>query len=191
MAAPLSGGAIDPVRRQRLAVPRGVAVSRLIAALAVMAVAVAGCGSLLAAQVPVAKFSSAQLQFTAKTLDGHDFRGESLLGKPAVLWFWSPWCPVCQREAPMVGRAAATHPAVTFVGVAGQDQISAMRDFVDKYPVRGFTELSDTDGAVWAKFGVTNQPVFAFVRSDGSGDVVKTRLSESDLTQRIAGLTGR
>src|SRR6516225_12305011 len=74
----------------------------------------------------------AQLQFTAKTVDGQDFSGQSLLGKPAVLWFWAPWCPVCQGEAPMVGRMATAHPAVRFVGVAGLDRLPAMQQFVAK-----------------------------------------------------------
>jgi thiol-disulfide isomerase/thioredoxin len=129
-----------------------------------------------------------QLQFTAKTVDGDDFNGQSLLGKPAVLWFWAPWCPVCQSEAPGIGQIAATHPAVTFVGVAGLDQLTAMQQFVAEYPVKGFTNLADTEGLVWAKFGVTHQPAFAFIRADGGITVVKGGLSEPDLDQRVAGL---
>jgi thiol-disulfide isomerase/thioredoxin len=133
----------------------------------------------------------AELQFTAKTLGGQDFSGESLLGKPAVLWFWAPWCPVCQREAPLVGKVAGANPGVTFVGVAAQDQIPAMQKFVAEYPVGGFTHLADTDGAVWAKFGVTSQPAYAFITADGGIDVVKGSLSESQLTERVGALSGR
>lgn len=111
------------------------------------------------------------------------------MGKPAVLWFWTPWCPTCQGEAPMVGRVAAAHPGVTFVGVAGQDQVPAMKEFVDKFKVEGFAELADTGGMVWAKFGVTRQPAFAFVHPDGSVDVVKGPLSEPDLTERVTALS--
>lgn len=131
----------------------------------------------------------AQLQFTAKTVDGRDFSGESLLGKPAVLWFWAPWCPICQREAPMVGQIADAHADVTFVGVAALDQLPAMQQFINTYPVKGFTQLADTDAAVWAKFGVTQQPAYAFVRADGSVDVVKGSLSRDELTQRVTALT--
>lgn len=133
----------------------------------------------------------AQLQFTAKTLDGKDFAGSSLLGKPAVLWFWAPWCPTCQREAPMMGRLAHAHPAVVFVGVASASQPPAMQKFVEKYPVKSFVHLADTSGAVWAKFGVTNQPAFAFVNPDGHIDVVKGPMSETELAQRLDALTTR
>jgi thiol-disulfide isomerase/thioredoxin len=170
---------------------------RLIAALAVAGLIIAACASQSGSKPSAAPAAAstaavpAQLQFTAKTLDGQDFRGQSLLGKPAVLWFWAPWCPVCQREAPMVGQVAAAHPAVTFVGVAALDQVPAMREFVDKYPVKGFTHLADTDQTVWAKFGVTHQPAYAFIRADGSVDVVKGSLPEPDLTERVTALSNQ
>jgi thiol-disulfide isomerase/thioredoxin len=130
----------------------------------------------------------AQLQFTAKTVDGQDFSGESVLGRRTVFWFWAPWCPTCQREAPMVGQLADAHPDVTFVGVAAFDQLPAIQEFVDEYPVKGFTHLADTEGAVWAKFGVTHQPAYAFVSANGNIDVVKGSLSEAALTERVTSL---
>jgi thiol-disulfide isomerase/thioredoxin len=163
-------------------------------ALVVVAALVASCashsGTRLAAAPPAAtSVIPAQLQFSAKTVDGKDFSGQSLFGKPAVLWFWAPWCPVCRGEAPSVGQIAATHPAVTFVGVAGLDQLPAMQQFVTQYPVGGFTHLADTDGAVWAKFGVTHQPAYAFISPDGRIDVVKGPLSAPDLTARVTALS--
>jgi thiol-disulfide isomerase/thioredoxin len=173
---------------------------RLIAALAVAAALVAACGSQSyreSSPAPVATTAAtasptltdasvpAELQFTANTVDGREFSGESLLGKPAVLWFWAPWCPTCQREAPMVGQIADANPAVTFVGVAALDQLPAMQQFVAEYPVNGFAHLADTDGGVWAKFGVTHQPAYAFVDADGHVDVFRGSLSEAELTERV------
>ncbi len=177
---------------------------RLLTLLVALVLVVAACGSGSNAQpaaaptVPATASPSgpgahppvpAQLQFTATTLDGRPFAGDSLLGKPAVLWFWAPWCPTCRGEAPMVGKVAAAHPAVTFVGVAARDQPSAMQAFVDKYHLNAVTELADTDGAVWAKFGVVAQPAFAFVGPTGSVEVVEGPLSEPELTARVTALT--
>jgi thiol-disulfide isomerase/thioredoxin len=179
---------------------------RLIASLAVAAVVLAACGSepgpepsaapaatpaTAASQAPADDAVPAQLQFSARTVDGQEFTGASLLGKPAVLWFWAPWCPTCQREAPMVGQIAEANPAVTFVGVAALDQLPAMQEFVDTYPVNGFSHLADTDGAVWAKFGVTHQPAYAFVGADGSIDVARGSLSEAELTERVTALSSQ
>ncbi len=164
---------------------------------------VAGCGgtggnsaSVTPSAAPEASSASSsaaavpeQLNFTAKTVNGPDFSGSTLAGKPAVLWFWAPWCPTCQREAPDVAKTARANPAVTFVGVAALDQLPAMQEFVDKYDVGFFTNIADVDGAVWQRFGVTAQPAFAFVSADGSVDVVRGTLSEPALSTRVATLT--
>jgi len=182
---------------------RAIGPVRLIAILAAAAFVVAACGADSESEPSVTRSATStaaadaagtdnavpeQLQFTAKTLDGADFSGESLLGKPTVLWFWAPWCATCQREAPMVGQIAGENPDVTFVGVAAQDQLPAMQEFVDKFPVEGFSHLADADASVWAKFGVTHQPAYAFVSSDGSVDVVKGSLSEDELSERVTAL---
>lgn len=131
-----------------------------------------------------------QLRFAARTLDGKDFSGESLAGKAAVLWFWAPWCPKCQREAPMVaGAAQANAGRVEFVGVAAQDELAAMQGFVTKYQVGSFQHLADLDASIWRRFDVTYQPAYAFISPDGSVEVVKDQLSEAQLTDRLRQLT--
>jgi thiol-disulfide isomerase/thioredoxin len=177
-----------------------------ITVLAVTAAIATACGSdtgsqqsTPAATPPVAAASSspaaapapAQLQFTATTINGQQFSGESLAGKPTVIWFWAPWCPTCQREAPTVGKLAAANPDVTFLGVAGLDEVAAMKEFVEKYPVKDFTQLADTDGSIWTKFGVTQQPAYAFLDADGGVDVTPGSLSETELTERVSALSGR
>ncbi len=91
----------------------------------------------------------------------------------------------------MVGQLADAHPDVTFVGVAALDQLPAMQKFVDEYPVKGFSHLADTDGAVWAKFGITQQPAYAFVSADGNIDVVRGSIPEAALTERITALANQ
>ncbi len=129
-----------------------------------------------------------QLRFTAKTVDGKDFSGESLAGKPAVLWFWAPWCPNCQAEAPTIAEAARSAGDVEFVGVAAQDEVAAMREFVQKYDLGSFTHLADTDAAVWQRFGVTYQPAYAFVSADGTVETETSQLEKDELLARIDAL---
>jgi thiol-disulfide isomerase/thioredoxin len=132
-----------------------------------------------------------KLRFIAKTLDGQEFHGQDLLGKAAVLWFWVPSCPVCQNGALILDQVAASRPDVNFVGVAGLDQVRAIKEFVKKYPMKRFTQLADTDGSVWANFGVTQQPAFAFIRPNGGIDVVNGPLSERDLMRRANDLASQ
>jgi thiol-disulfide isomerase/thioredoxin len=132
----------------------------------------------------------AQLDFTAPTVDGKKFRGASLAGKDAVLWFWAPWCTVCRGEAPTVQKMTETYgDKVTFVGMPGRGRTAEMRQFVKDTGLSGFPQAIDTKGGLWSGFGVTAQPAFAFIDDSGKIDVVPGTLSEGDLGDRIEALT--
>jgi peroxiredoxin len=127
-----------------------------------------------------------QLKFTAKTVDGTDFSGESLAGKRAVFWFWTPWCPRCQGEAEdIVAAARETEGRVQFVGVAAQDQVAAMRRFIDEHGLGFFPHIADVDGSIWKRFGVVEQPSHAFVKADGSVEMVLRQLPTADLLDNV------
>ncbi|MDT5047148.1 MAG: hypothetical protein QOJ56_2079 [Mycobacterium sp.] len=132
-----------------------------------------------------------RLQFTATTLSGAPFNGATLQGKPSVLWFWTPWCPFCNAEAPGVSQVAAANRAVTFVGVAAHSDVGAMQDFVSKYNLN-FTNLNDTDGSIWARYNVPWQPAYVFYRADGTSTFVNnptSAMSQQELAGRVAALT--
>ncbi|AQT80003.1 hypothetical protein B1R94_13095 [Mycolicibacterium litorale] len=131
-----------------------------------------------------------QLTFTGTTLSGAAFNGATLEGKPAVLWFWTPWCPFCNQEAPNVSQVAAANPKVTFVGVAARSDVGQMQGFVSKYNLN-FTNLNDADGSIWARFHVPWQPAYVFLRPDGSSTFVNnptSAMSEQELSDRVQAL---
>ena len=135
--------------------------------------------------------SAADLNFTGTTISGGTFNGASLQGKPAVLWFWTPWCPFCNQEAPSVSAVAAANPAVTFVGIATRADVAALQGFVSKYNLN-FTNINDADGSIWAKFNVPWQPAYVFLRPDGSSSFVNnptSAMSQQELTDRVRALT--
>ena len=129
-----------------------------------------------------------KLNFTAMTIDGIEFDGKALAGLPVVMWLWAPWCPNCKREAPDVAAAAANNPHVEFVGVAAQDELPAMKEFVDTYGIDHFPSSPTPDGVVWQRFGVTYQPAYSFISPDGSIETVVTSLAPADLQARIDSL---
>jgi thiol-disulfide isomerase/thioredoxin len=139
---------------------------------------------------PPAAVADDRLQFSGTTLSGAPFSGSSLVGRPAVLWFWTPWCPFCNAEAPGVSRVAAANPDVTFVGVAARSDIGAMQGFVDKYRLN-FTNLNDADGSIWARYNVPWQPAYVFYRPDGSSTFVNNpsaAMPQQELSDRVAAL---
>lgn len=135
--------------------------------------------------------SADDLDFTGTTLSGAPFNGASLKGKPAVLWFWTPWCPFCNQEAPSVSAVSAANPGVTFVGVSTRSDVGSMENFVSKYNLN-FTNLNDANGSIWAQFNVPWQPAYVFFKADGTSTFVNnpvSAMSQQELTDRVRALT--
>ncbi len=131
-----------------------------------------------------------RLNFTGTTLSGSPFNGASLQGKPAVLWFWAPWCPFCNAEAPGVSQVAASNPKVTFLGIAGRSDVGQMQNFVSKYGLN-FTNLNDADGSLWTRYNVPWQPAYVFYRADGSSTFINNpvgAMPQQELADHVAAL---
>jgi thiol-disulfide isomerase/thioredoxin len=128
------------------------------------------------------------LSFTARTLDGGQFSGASLAGRPAVLWFWAPWCGTCAGQSPTVAAVAQRYQGrVGVVGVAGLGELPAMREFVTDTEVGSVTHINDQEGALWRRFGVTSQSYFVLV--DARGTVVhRGWLDSEQFAARVAAL---
>ena len=164
---------------------------RLLSPLRLFAAAVLAVALIFGlAEAPRSAAADERLQFTAITIGGAAFNGAGLEGKPAVLWFWTPWCPFCNAEAPGVSQVAAANPGVTFVGVAAHSDVGAMQNFVSKYHLN-FTNLNDTDGSIWARYNVPWQPAYVFYRADGSSTFVNNptaAMPQNELAGRVAAL---
>jgi thiol-disulfide isomerase/thioredoxin len=130
------------------------------------------------------------LTFAAKTLEGRRYEAATLAGRPAVLWFWAPWCATCAGPGPTVAEVAQQYgDRLGVLGVAGLGDIAAMRGFVADTETGGVTHLNDRTGAVWRRFEVTEQSTFVLI--DKSGRVVHTGWLDSvDFAQRVAAMTG-
>ena len=166
-------------------------IHRLIRSSRSLAIAMAATVIALALTSPPAALADDRLDFTATTLGGAPFSGASLQGKPAVLWFWTPWCPFCNAEAASVSNVAAANPKVTFVGVAARSDVAAMQGFVSKYNLN-FTNLNDADGSIWARYNVPWQPAYVFYRADGSSTFVNNptaAMPQQELQERVSALS--
>ena len=62
-----------------------------------------------------------------------------------------------------------------------------MQEFEDRHGLT-FPSLRDSDGSLFAHFGVTNQPAWVFVSADGTADVVPGALAEDELAERLQAL---
>lgn len=127
---------------------------------------VTGCGGGPTGPEAAVDGPPADLSFTAETLDGKAFDGESLAGRPAVLWFWAPWCPTCRAQAGGVGRLAQEYAGeVAVVGVGGLAEEQSIADVAAR--IDGPTHLVDPAGEVWQHFGVDEQSSYLVIDEDG------------------------
>ncbi|WP_314174249.1 redoxin family protein [Streptomyces winkii] len=142
-------------------------------------------------KAPDGKDTPAKLRFTSTTLDGKAFKGESLANKPSVLWFWAPWCGTCQGQAAQTAKLADKYKGkVNFLGVAGLDKTEPIRGFVKTQKVGNFPHLNDQKGAVWKKFGISQQSSYVMLDKNGKTVHEGAATSPSDLTKQVAGLAG-
>jgi thiol-disulfide isomerase/thioredoxin len=143
-----------------------------------------------AGAAPPAAAVPESLRFRSRTVDGREFDGASLAGRPAVLWFWAPWCPTCRRAAPDVVALQDRYAGrVTVLGVGGLDRDGSMPAFVQQTGSGALTHLADGSGEVWRRYGVTSQHTFVLIARDGSV-AHRGTLSADELARRVAGLAG-
>ncbi len=129
------------------------------------------------------------LDFSADTVDGDRFEGASLAGRPAVLWFWAPWCPTCRGQIEGVSALADEYgDDVSFVGVGSLDEAAAIEDFADDVPA-DLPHLLDPDGDVWRHFGIVEQSTYV-VLDDKSEVVSQGYLDDDELADLVSGLAG-
>ncbi|MCF2532551.1 redoxin domain-containing protein [Yinghuangia soli] len=186
---------------------------RLIAVLlaAVAAVTMSGCGSESKTAAPAAAPSTGPqngtgtartaaapadgaaqsaappdlLVFTATTIDRKPIAGVTLLGRPAVLWFWSAACTACRAQAAETDKAAAlTEGRATVLGVAAAGEPAALRDFVTVTKTAAIAHISDASGALWTRFGVTEPGTYVILDSAGA-------VAYRGVLPRADGLLGR
>lgn len=167
---------------------------------AVLAAAVVVAGMVPLAAAPSATAdekplgdNNARLKFYGTELGGGLFDGRTLIGKPTVIWFWSPpsLCGICLAEAPVISRVAAANPQVSFLGVAGRGAVGDMRGIVADNNLK-FPNLTDANGQLWQAFYVPWPPAWAFIRPDGDGYLINditAPMTEDVLSARVAALT--
>lgn len=178
----------------------------LMAALLLVALALQGCGATgqtapapppgsaaRSAAGPAAGPAAAagdaerpSLAFSAQTLQGAAFDGATLAGRPAVLWFWAPWCPTCRAQSAGVARLAQRHgDDVSVVAVGGLADVADIRDVAGR--IAGPVHLVDPEGLVWRHFGVTAQSTYLVLDADGAV-VARGYLDDDDLAATVARL---
>ena len=130
----------------------------------------------------------ASLRFSGTTIDGKPFDASTLAGKPALLWFWAPWCATCASEAQSIGDLAEKYKGkLGILGIAGMGNNEDMHEFVADFSLEGVTHLDDEAGRFWKRFKIKEQSLYVVI--DRSGKVLKTGyLDDLQLTTEVKSL---
>jgi len=140
-----------------------------------LALAVAGLSFMIwagqAAEAAVETAASAAPSFALVTLTGEAYSKESLKGRPALLMFWAPWCPVCRKELPILGRFYQQEkPAqLQVISIGFADRRGNVEAYVKSHPETFvFPTAYDEESWVSQAFKVTATPTFVLLDSSGS-----------------------
>jgi thiol-disulfide isomerase/thioredoxin len=165
---------------------RLVRVPERLLLIGLVLVLVSGCAGpahrpAVAAAAPAA---ASTLAFTGRTLDGAAFDAATMAGRPAILWFWAPWCATCASEAQSINDLRTEYgDKLGILGIAGMGNNKDMHQFVSDLEVRN-VNLDDQAGVLWKRFGITEQSTYVLV--DRTGQVVTTRyLDDLQLTDKV------
>jgi peroxiredoxin len=123
--------------------------------------------------------------FQLTKIDGSPVSVNNLRGHPAVLIFWTAWCPVCKEEAPHFNELAARYEpkGVRVLGINIQDSElrtkAGVKDFGIQYSV-----ARDADANVAKLYEVTGTPTVIFFDRQG---IVRYRGNElpADYAKRL------
>jgi thiol-disulfide isomerase/thioredoxin len=150
--------------------------------------AAAGCASPARPAPAPAAAVPAALAFTGRTVGGAAFDAATLAGRPALLWFWAPWCATCASQASSVTDLQTRYGArLGIVAVGGMGDARAMREFIADLDTGRLTNLDDQAGVVWRRFAVTEQSDYVLI--DRTGTVRSTGfLDDVDLAARVSAL---
>ena len=161
---------------------------RVGTALAGLVLLLSGCTA--PAERPAAAAAAGALSFTGRTLDGAAFDAATLAGRPALLWFWAPWCATCASQAGSVTDLHAAYgDRLGILGVAGMGSNADMREFVTDLEVGAIRTLDDEAGVLWRRFGITEQSTYVLV--DRAGTVQRTGyLDDQELATEVKALVG-
>jgi len=128
--------------------------------------------------------------FELEKTDGSKIAFKDLEGSPAVLVFWTAWCPVCKEEAPQLNKLSAEFESkgVRVVGInIGESDArinEGIKDFGIKYVV-----AKDKDSSVAKSYKVIGTPTVVFLDKKGEVKYFGNELPK-DYADRLNSIIG-
>lgn len=106
--------------------------------------------------------------FRLEKMDGSPIALTDLKGRPAVLIFWTAWCPVCKEEAPVFNALAEKYEprGVQVLGINIQDSIARTQGGIKDFGIR-YSVARDADASVARRYSVQGTPTIVLLDRKG------------------------
>ncbi len=113
-------------------------------------------------------FGEVAPNFQLTKIDGSPVSVSDLRGHPAVLIFWTAWCPVCKEEAPHFNELAARYESkgVRVLGINIQDSEARTKAGIKDFGIQ-YSVARDADASVARLYRVTGTPTVIFLDRNG------------------------
>jgi thiol-disulfide isomerase/thioredoxin len=87
---------------------------------------------------------------------------------PTLLWFFAPWCPVCDGEAPKIQQLAEqARGKLEVVAIGGRDELANAPEFAARHGLATPTMLFDESMQVWEHYRIPGQPAAVLLDRTG------------------------
>lgn len=160
---------------------------------AILAVALAGCGSAPATAASTAtvgaRVGDVAPPLSGTSLQGHRVALSAWRGSVVVVVFWASWCVPCQAEQAAVNGVEQQEKSagVRFAGVSVDVDRSAAQGYLARYAVP-YDSLIDSSDSLVVSYEVVGPPTTFVIDRDGRvGAVIVGQLDPGDLRAKIAG----
>lgn len=100
-------------------------------------------------------------------LDGSEVGLGDYAGRPVVLNMWATWCPPCRREMPVLERAQAAYPDVSFVLVNQGEDAETIKRFLVEEGLELSDILRDPHSRTMAETGARALPTTLYFNPEG------------------------
>mgnify|MGYP001581270773 CR=1 FL=1 len=126
--------------------------------------------------------------FQLTKMDGTPVSASDLRGQPAVIVFWTAWCPVCKEEAPRINALAAQYESkgVRVLGINIKDSIARTEGGIKEFGIR-YAVARDADANITRSYKVAGTPTIIFLDRKGVVRYFANELPE-DYAPRIDAL---
>jgi len=101
------------------------------------------------------------------TLSGQSLDLGNSDGRPVVINLWATWCPPCQRELPMLTRAARAHPEVRFVLADQGESAAVVRAYLARDGLSPPIVVLDADHDLARYYAASGMPTTLMIGADG------------------------